>query len=138
MIAAACSAQARDPTGLGGGGAGSGGGDRGGGTGDGLPIPAALVGRWENTIVFQTVGDLLTATTTWEFRQDGSCARTVRTFSVIEGVPQTRTRSCRFAVRSFALAIAFDDGGSATFSFGFVANSPSRLLLGGVEFARVP
>ncbi len=142
LITAGCTAQARDPTGLGAGGTGpvdtgGGGAGGGGGTGGGVPIPAPLLGRWENTLLLQTVGDLVTVTTTWEFRPDGSCLRTVRSFSVIEGVPRTTVRGCRFLVLNASLAITFDDGGTATFSFGFAAQSPSRLLLGGLEFARV-
>jgi hypothetical protein len=87
--------------------------------------------------MLQTVGDLMTVTTTWEFGPDGSCRRTVRSFSVIEGVPRTTIRGCRFAVLNASLAITFDDGGSTSFSFGFAAQSPSRLLLGDLEFARV-
>lgn len=142
-LAAGCTASARDPIGLGTGGAGpgdtgGGGGGAGGGPGGGLPVPAALLGRWENVIILQMVGDIQTVTTTWEFQSSGACVRTVKSFSALEGFPRTTVRTGDFTVLNFSVAVSFHDGGSATYPFDFVGNSPSRLLLGGVEYDRIP
>ena len=132
---AACTARFFDPVSIGGGG--NGGGTTGGtGGSGGAAIPSALVGTWEATFIIQTIGDIQTTTTTWRFGGDGSCRRTVRTLSAVEGIPRTDDRTCRFRVGNFQLTVTFTDGGAATFSFEFAGGSRDRLLLGGIEYQR--
>jgi hypothetical protein len=144
LMVAACTPQAREPFGTGGGGdngggLGSGGGGTGGG-GSGNPnVPSALVGRWENTLILQLSDDIETVTTTWTFDATGSCAKQVRSFSVVEGFPRTSLTLCRFDTSSGQITITFNDtGGVVAFHFSFPGFSPDRLLLDDIEFQRLP
>lgn len=145
LIAAGCTPQSREPFGTGGGvgdggGLGSGGGGAGGGgTGGNPSIPSTLVGRWENTLILEFVGDIQTVTTTWAFESTGRCAKNVRSFSVVEGFPRTTLRLCAFQVAGDRISITFDDtGGTVAFRFSFPGFSPDRLMLDDIEFQRVP
>lgn len=123
------------PGGGGGGPTGGGGGPSGGGS---TPV-GQLAGRWENVLLLQTVGDILNITTTWSFGTDRSCSRTVRTFSLVEGFARTTRESCRFQVVNFALDVTFTGTmGPVRYPYSFVAFSPTRLQLGGVEYQKLP
>lgn len=132
-----------NPGGTGGSGTGGGGGiDTGGGGGGGgggsTPV-GQLAGRWENVLVVQTVGDVLTITTTWTFGTDRSCNRSVRTFSLAFGFARTAQESCHFQVVNFALDVTFAGAaGPLRYPYSFVAFSPTRLALGGAEYRKLP
>jgi hypothetical protein len=143
ILLAGCTASARDPIGQGGEGGGppdvSGGGGTGGSGGTGAPIPAALVGRWQNTLIVQTVGDIVTVTTTWTFAGNGACQREVRSLSALVGVPVTAASGCSYTVGNFVLNVRFT-GSTApvTYDFSFVPTGTARLRLGGIDYDRLP
>lgn len=137
ILVLGCSAQSRDPVGVGGpgepGGIPSGpGGPNGGG------VPSMLVGEWRNRLIIEMVGDFQTVTTTWRFRADRSCQQVVESFSALEGFSRTTTRDCSFVVGNFFLDVTFTDRpGSTRFDFSFTDFGATRLVLAGVEFGRV-
>ena len=117
--------------------------DAGGGTGRGTGMSggggaaAALVGSWRAGVVIRTEADISITHTTWTFRADGSCARTRETRSAVEDVPRSETRACRFTAGT-DLGIAWSDGGTVTFAYGFPGFAPDRLALDGLTYERVP
>ena len=125
------------PGGSPGGGGGGGGGPIDGGGGSN-PV-AQLAGRWENVTLFETVGDILNITTTWNFGRDLGCSRTTRSLSLLEGFPRTTQTSCHYQVVSFALDVTFSGmTAPVRYPYNFVALSPTRLLLGGLEYHKLP
>jgi len=131
----ACSAELRDPVGIGG-GSGAGGG-RGGGTSGGGSAAEALVGSWENLIVLQFSGDVQTIRTRWDFHGDDSCRKTVTTFSVLDGLTFTTVRDCSFTINNGKLIVVFTDSMTPlSFSLSFPGFQSDRILLGGIEFDR--
>jgi hypothetical protein len=109
---------------------------RGTGTSGGGGAAAALVGSWRAGVVIQTDTDISITHTTWTFRADGSCARMRETRSAVEDVPRSETRECRFTAGA-DLGIAWSDGGTVAFAYGFPAFAPDRLTLDGLTYERV-
>jgi hypothetical protein len=148
LLAAGCTAQSRDPTGLSGTGrttgqtgglpAGGGGGGSTGGGGGGNPVPPALVGRWQNTLILQLIGDIQTVVTTWQFNADQTCIKTVETNSAMAGFGVIDSLPCRFVVGNFVLNVTFEGQTVVrTFGFDFPGFSTSQLLLGDIEYERI-
>ncbi len=130
---AGCGADARTPTGLGPGGS------LPGGQGDRPDAAALLLGKWENTMLVAADGDLQRWTTIWEFRDDASCEHTTVTESLVEGLPLTRVRLCRYGLNGATMLVTYSGAtGSVAFDFAFAGFSPDRLVLDGFEFDRIP
>lgn len=136
ILAASCTAEYRDPTGVGpnppdigqGGGGGGGGGPEAG---------SVLVGKWTAEVVFLLPADVQRRTTIWIFRPDGTCERTVETFSTLEDRTLVDRVDCAWDPAASTVSIVFDDHpGAVTFSWGLAAFSPDRLVLDGLEYAR--
>lgn len=138
-LAAACSAEQRDPVGLddppnnpgtGGGGGG------GGGAAD-----EAFVGEWENVVIIQAGGDLQTTTTRWRFDADGECVQTYVLESALDGVLDLRVEPCTWDNDGLLreLTVTFvDDGSVLTFDYEFPGVDGQTLVLNGQEFGRLP
>lgn len=149
VLLAGCSATSRplldpgDGSGGGSGGPGSlpgggGGGGGSGGGGGGGNIDPALVGQWKVTFLIELVGDLQTISTTWTFGGGGSCQQKVVTFSNLAGFSDTRTRACTFVMANFAIDVTFSGAtGPIRFPYDFPGFSPTRLLLGGIEYQKL-
>ena len=143
LVMGGCSATTRPPLDLGDGSGGGSGGPvtlpGGGGTGGGGgTIDPALVGRWQITFLVDLEGDLQTVTTTWTFGASGRCQQRTVTFSNLAGFSTTNTRGCTFAMASFAIDVTFTGAtGAVRFPYDFPGFSPTRLLLGGVEYQKL-
>ena len=105
----------------------------GGGSADNVTLP----GEWERFDVFQTDVDVVTTTTRWRFAADGSCRRTITTFSLIEGFPRSTARDCTWTTGSLEVTITFLGAEAATFDLSFAGFDPDRLILDGFEYRRV-
>jgi hypothetical protein len=82
--------------------------------------------------------DVQRTTTTWQFAPDGSCRRTIETFSLLEGFPRTTERNCTFQLDVNDLVITFvGDTTAIRFRVAFEGFSPERLLLDGIVFDRI-
>jgi hypothetical protein len=139
LIVIGCTAELRDPVGLTGGTGGgtTSGGGGGGGTSSGGSAAEALVGSWENLIVIGMSGDFQTIRTRWDFQRSGACRKTVRTFSVLDGVDFTTVRDCNFTINNGNVIVTFTDSmSSVSFSLSFPGFMSDRILLGGIEFDR--
>ncbi|MGH7657658.1 MAG: hypothetical protein ACREL6_05445 [Gemmatimonadales bacterium] len=134
MLALACSGEYRDPTGTGGNPPDIG---HGGGGGDGPATGSVLVGEWTAEVVFMLPTDIQRRTTTWVFRQDGTCERTVETFSTLEDRTLVDRVGCTWDAGASTVSIVFDGGpGEVTFNWGLAGFSRDRLVLDGLEYAR--
>lgn len=105
-----------------------------GATGSGT---AALVGEWR-TVLWMDVGtDVQTWTTIWRFQADGAClfTRTVR--SMLEDVTRTTVRPCQWTAANAVITVTYDDGTTSLLSFSFYRLDRNRLLLEGIEYARL-
>ena len=111
-------------------------GSTGGGRGT-SPDDATLPGEWERFDVFQTDADVVTTTTRWRFAADGTCRRTITSFSVVEGFPRTSTRDCTWTTGVLEITITFAGADAATFDLAFAGFDPDRLVLDGFEYRRI-
>ncbi len=137
-LAAACSAEQRDPVGLDDppNNPGTGGGGGGGGTAD-----EAFVGEWENVTIIQAGGDLQTTTTRWRFEADADCLQTYVLESALDGVLDLRVEPCTWDNDGLLLELAVtfvDDGSVLTFDYEFPGVDGQVLVLNGQEFGRLP
>ena len=107
-LAAACSAEQRDPVGLDDppDNPGTGGGGGGGGAAD-----EAFVGEWENVVIIQAGGDLQTTTTRWRFEADADCLQTYVLESALDGVLDLRVEPCTWDNDGLLLELAEDRTG---------------------------
>lgn len=147
LLLTSCSATSRPPLdvgdGSGGGGGGpvtfpGGGGGGGGGGSGGGNIDPALVGRWQVTFLMNLVGDLQTVTTTWTLGASGNCQQRIVTYSNLAGSSDTTTRGCTFRMANFAIDVTFSGAtGPVRYPYDFPGFSPTRLLLGGVEYRKL-
>jgi hypothetical protein len=137
-LAAACSAEQRDPVGLEDppDNPGTGGGGGGGGAAD-----EAFVGEWENIVIIQAGGDLQTTTTRWRFDADGECVQTYVLESALDGVLDLRVEPCTWDNDGLLLELTVtivDDGSVLTFDYEFPGVDGQTLVLNGQEFGRLP
>ena len=105
---------------------------QGGGTGS-----TALVGDWEVTTVIPIGGDFQTSTVVWHFGADGACRQSTTTLLVSEDIPRTTIRDCTWVNGLNAVTVTFPGSLPATFTVAFAAFSADRLVLDGLEYARV-
>ncbi len=97
-----------------------------------------MLGVWENTMLIAVQNDFERVITTWEFNPDGSCRHVTVTQSLIESVPFTRVRDCRYDVPGSVVRVTYDGAqDSVEFDFTFAGFSPDRLVLDGFEFERI-
>ncbi len=97
-----------------------------------------MLGIWENTMLIAVQNDFERVTTTWEFNPDGTCRHVTVTQSLLEGVPFTRVRDCRYDVPGSVIRVTYDGAPeSVEFEFTFAGFSPDRLVLDGFEFERI-
>jgi hypothetical protein len=135
LSVAACTAEYRDPVGIG--PPINNGGTSGGGTSSGGSAQEALVGSWENTIALSMSGDLQTVTTRWDFAASGSCRKSVRTFSTLDGMITLSSEACTWSFQNQSVVIQFTDTMSvSSFSLDFPGFQRDVILLGGIEFRR--
>jgi hypothetical protein len=107
---------------------------RAGATGSGT---AALVGEWR-TVLFVDIGvDVQTWTTTWRFQADGVCSMTRVVRSTLEDQTRTTVRPCRWTAANAAITAIYDDGTVSLLPFSFPRLDRNRLLLEGIEYARL-
>ena len=134
MALAACSAETTAP----GAGAGLpfGEGTTGGGSGTGT-ITSPVVGEWERFQAIVVDGDIVTTTIHWVFDADGSCARSITTFSANEGIPRTQLRSCTWRPGTAEITIRLGTDPENTFPLEFPGFDPDRMLLDGLEYRRI-
>lgn len=132
-LATGCEGALRDPTGLSQRDPNPGGGGGGGGSGSSL-----LIGSWQVVFIFQLNSDIQRHTTTWDFRTDGSCRRTVEVFSVLEDRTLTTFRDCTFRTGSGDVTITYaGNPATVTFRWSLDRFSRNRLLLDGVTYDRI-
>jgi len=112
-------------------------GSTGGGGSGTSPDDVTLPGEWERFDVFQTDVDVVTTTTRWRFAADGTCRRTITTFSLVEGFPRSSARDCTWTTGVLDITITFLGAESATFDLAFAGFDPNRLILDGFEYRRV-
>lgn len=105
---------------------------QGGGTGT-----DALVGAWQVMTIIPIGADFQTSTVVWRFRADGTCRQDVTTLLATEGIPRTTVRDCTWSSGLNAVTVTFPGSLPATFSVAFAAFSADRLVLDGLEYARV-
>ena len=110
-------------------------GSTGGGSGE--ADDATLQGEWERFDVFETEFDIVTTRTHWRFSADGTCRRTITTFSVAEGFPRTTSRDCTWSTGVLEVTITFFGAAPATFDLAFAGFDPDRLILDGFEYRRI-
>lgn len=141
MAAAACSLligacggdEKASPTGLAGDpvtppGQGGGGGEGGG----------PLVGQWLNTLILELSGDFQRIETTWVFASDGTCSRTVETFSVLEDRLRFSRRTCTYQANTRRLAVLYSDAQeNVHFDFSFPEFSRDLLVIDQFRFRRI-
>ncbi|MFN2399084.1 MAG: hypothetical protein ABR543_10675 [Gemmatimonadaceae bacterium] len=111
----------------------------GGISGGGLqPAPSRiLVGRWSRILFFtDAAGAVHASETVWEFRADGTAARTVTVNNLSEGFFDTVTAHAFWSVNGTTVTVTFTppDSGSVQFSFRIEG---SILTLDGRDFRRV-
>jgi hypothetical protein len=92
----------------------------------------ALVGTWVNVTVPQNDQDVTRVTTTWLFRADGICGRSIVTESASSGTsPTLRVGTCRAA--SNQITVLFTEEASAfTMVYGFP--NLATLTLDGLQY----
>lgn len=112
-------------------------GSTGGGGSGTSPDDVTLPGEWERFDVFQTDVDVVTTTTRWRFAADGTCRRTITSFSVVEGFPRTSVRDCTWTTGVLDVTITFAGADPATFDLAFAGFDPDRLVLDGFEYRRI-
>ena len=98
----------------------------------------AVVGTWEVVLLISVETDLQTWTTTWQFNGDGSCrfSRVVR--SVLEDQDRVTVRPCSWRTANITITVTYtDDATMVLLPYRFAAFDPNRLVLEGVEYARV-
>ena len=107
-----------------------------GGSGGGGPGP--LVGRWLNTLIVELSGDFQRIETTWVFGGDGTCSRTVETFSVLEDRLRFSRRSCTYQANTRQLAVLYSDAQeNVHFDFSFPEFSRDLLVIDQFRFRRI-
>ena len=81
---------------------------------------------------------LQTVTTTWALNPGGTCQRRIITYSNLVGSSDTTTRGCTFRMANFAIDVTFSGAtGPVRYPYDFPGFSPTRLLLGGVEYQKL-
>lgn len=132
-----CQGALRDPTGLGrpdsttatsGGGGGNGGGQQN----------SPLIGTWQAIFLFRLDNDVQRQTTTWEFHSDGTCRRTVDTFSVLADQTFRTVSDCSFRSGAFDVSVTYAGNSAAvTFQWSLQDFSSNKLILDGVVYDRI-
>ena len=105
-----------------------------GGIAGGPGLSEAIVGTWKRTLIIQEPDDIITSTTTWTFRTDGTCERAVTSSSVSAGISDTQTSPCTYTIDRTLVTIAFE-GSTMPVTFA-AAVSGDSLFLDDVEFQR--
>ena len=95
------------------------------------------MGDWKLVTIIPIGGDFQTSTIIWRFGGDGTCRQTITTLLVSEGIPRTTVRECTWAPDLNAIMVTFTGSLPATFTVSFAAFSADRLVLDGLEYARV-
>ncbi|NNG16506.1 MAG: hypothetical protein HKM89_08495 [Gemmatimonadales bacterium] len=132
LLQAGCDGSALTPTGTGGTAPGP------AGRGTRTSGSQLLLGTWQNTMLIAVPNDFERVITTWEFSADGTCRHVTVTQSLVEGIPFTRTRNCRYEVPGSVVRVTYDGApGSVDFDFTFANFSRDRLVLDGFEFERI-
>ena len=97
-----------------------------------------LVGSWQNIFLMRLENDAQKITTTWQFRSDRTCRRTVDTFSVLLDGSIVTVTDCTWAADGFSVTVIYAGNASGvTFSVALSNFSPNRLILNGILFDRV-
>lgn len=138
LMSGACGgAEKGSPTGLGGGPVGGPGTSGGGGSGgDGEFDP--LVGQWRNVLIVQAGGDYQRTETTWVFRNDQTCSRTVETYSVQQDRLFFSRRLCTYLVDVPELAVLYEDAEEDVFfDFYFPQFSRDVVVIDRFRFDRL-
>lgn len=98
-----------------------------------------LVGTWENVWLAQLPTDLQRITTRWHFAADGSCNQTVTTYSQLADQTTATSRRCTWSSNGRTLYVHYQDATVVvTFPYTNVDFRTDALLLGGIQFVRVP
>ena len=109
-------------------------GQGGGGSGGLEP----LVGHWLNTLILQVGGDYQRIETTWVFGNDGSCSRTVESFSILEDRLRFSRRICTYQANARMLTVLYSDAQeNVYFDFHFPEFSRDALVIDQFRFRRV-
>lgn len=107
---------------------------QGGATGSGT---AALVGEWRTVLWIDAGVDVQTWTTIWRFQADGACLLTRTVRSTLEDVTRTTVRPCRWTAANAVITATYEDGTASLLPFSFARLDRNRLLLEGIEYARL-
>ena len=107
--------------------------------GSGIPgRDPAVMGTWQVVLLISAETDLQTWTTTWQFAADGTCrfSRVIR--SALEGQDRITVRPCSWRTANATIIVTYtDDATTALLPYRLAAFDPDRLVLEGVEYARV-
>lgn len=97
-----------------------------------------VIGTWQVTLLISVTGDLQEWTTRWQFNPSRTCGFERTTFSFVEGIRRTVSRTCTWTDRGTAVEVRYDDTGvSQTLPYEIPAFDIRRLILEGVEYQRV-
>lgn len=108
-----------------------------GGGGSGGHSASPLTGTWAATFLITLPTDIQRQTTTWTFRTDGSCSRTVSTYSTLEDRTLTTTSTCAWSADGATVSVQYTGNtGTVTFAWSLAGFSTDRLVLDGVEYVR--
>jgi hypothetical protein len=97
-----------------------------------------VIGAWRVVLIISVSADLQQWETEWRFGADRRCRFDRTTFSVVEGIRRTVTRSCSYIDRGDALEVRYDEtGNTERLPYQFPAFDRNRLILEGVEYERI-
>ena len=115
---------------------GSTGGSTGGSGSDSTSLgDVSLVGTWVNRSVPANDADVKSVTTTWEFRADGLCGRSIVAETISTGITsELRVGTCK-AVSNEISVLFTEEASRFTMTYGFP--SVAVLTLDGVSFDQV-
>ena len=96
------------------------------------------MGTWKAVFLFQLSNDIQRQTTFWFFGSNGTCRRTVETYSVLADQTFTSEVDCTFTTGSGDVSIIFDGNTiPVTFRWSMADFSRDRLDLDGVVYDRI-
>lgn len=108
-----------------------------GGGGSGSLSGSPLTGTWAATFLITLANDIQQQTTTWTFREDGACSRSVSTYSTLEDRTLTTTSTCAWSADGSTVTVQYTGNpGTVTFAWSLAGFSSDRLVLDGVEYVR--
>lgn len=108
------------------------------GAASGPGLDPSLIGTWQVVLLVDAGPDLQTWTTTWRFDRDGTCGFTRTIRSALEGVDRTTIRPCRWTSANARVTVTYTtDNTTSQLPYSFAGFDPNRLVLEGVEYARL-